>query len=775
LFYFLLFLFVFLGAKAIKPLFKVFVICVLFIYNSLTTFGVDKNIISNNIIPSERQIGNYEIWAINFIGNTYFSDSELLEYTTLEATSLSFPHKILLNLYENAKRNPFYSNYLAKQLKSALSIFEKEYRYFNKELAEIDVSILYNLYNTNGFHFAEIYFEFTSDTIKHTNLLNFYITENEQYKISSIQYKGLEDLPADDKERVNQNSNLLPGDYFNEYKIETEMQAINLSLLNRGYLFSKWSYPNVIMDTTNCTDSIIGYFDTGKKIRFGDIIFADSTNNQKNVANSTKRNIITFREGSLYSKWRIDRSIENLLSLGTFESVSIDTLKRNYAPDENIRDVVVTCNYRKLKEWDVGLFLNQTQVDNLVNAGASFSIKHLNLFGSAQLAQFFTDFSFKDVNYFLSKWKFPDYRFKIGASYGQPLLWKLNTSRISASASLIYSLETINDLFKISKISLPIKFPIKLPRFTYFNSMQVDLTFERENPLNFDEVLGYALDSAKTRQDTNSILRAFTLYGNINNYLSEAEVHVFTSNLLSISITGDKRNHPFSPTNGHLSFIGFDGLNIFFSHTAIAGSAKYFRGQILHNHYWKLSPSLVLAAKGKLGLTHLMNEANAFVPFERQFFAGGANSVRGWPARELRYYTSNILNNFEDMNTKDYAINYIGSRTLIEGSCEFRKSLANLPGINENLNWLFNDIWATFFVDIGNTFGWYLEDEIADLKKNKLTDYITKLAVATGVGLRYETPVGPIRIDIGFPIYDPMKIKNALSDYVIHFGIGHAF
>ena len=170
-----------------------------------------------------------------------------------------------------------------------------------------------------------------------------------------------------------------------------------------------------------------------------------------------------------------------------------------------------------------------------------------------------------------------------------------------------------------------------------------------------------------------------------------------------------------------------------------------------------------------------MNEANAFVPFERQFFAGGANSVRGWPARELRYYTSNILNNFEDMNTKDYAINYIGSRTLIEGSCEFRKSLANLPGINENLNWLFNDIWATFFVDIGNTFGWYLEDEIADLKKNKLTDYITKLAVATGVGLRYETPVGPIRIDIGFPIYDPMKIKNALSDYVIHFGIGHAF
>ena len=755
---------------------SIYLFLFIFLYSLLSVIKAeDVNIISKKLYLSKQAVGNYEINEIQFKGNSYFTSNELKDYISSQASDLSLPHRILLTLHKQTKiNNAIPAKVLLPRLGMAIKLFSKEYKFFNEEIAFLDVDILKNLYHINGFHFVKIHFEFIPDTILCKNLLIFYIEENDRYKISSIEYKGLEELPEKVKNRVNQNMKIKKGDYFSEQIIENEMNAINSRLLNNGYMYTKWDYPNVIMDTISKTDSIIGYFDVGKRIKFGEIIFVDSTNNQKKVANSTKEKLILFKPNDFYAKFRIDRSIEYLLSMGTFESVSIDTLKREYGADEEVRDFVITCNYMKLKEWDVGLFVDQTQIDNLVNAGINGSIKHRNLFGSAQNVQLFTDFSFKDLNHFLSTFRFPNYEFRVGCSYTQPLLWKLNTSRIALSTSFVYSIETISDLFKIATISIPIKIPIKLSHLAYFSNMQIDINFDRENPFNFNKVLTYALDSAKTQQDTNNILRAFTLYGNIYNYLNEPETHLFTSNILSLSLTEDRRNHPFSPTRGHFSYIGIDGLNIFLSHPTISGSAKYFRGQIIHNHYFEMSPFTVLATKSKLGLTYLMDEANSFVPLDRQFFSGGANSVRAWRARALRYYNINSLDEFNDENAKEYAIDYIGSRTLIEGSLELRRNLSDLS-FGENLQGIINNIWMTLFFDVGNSFGWYYEDGNENAVNIKFSDYITKLAVATGFGIRYETPVGPIRVDIAFPVYDPMKQRKAFSDCIVHFGIGHAF
>jgi outer membrane protein assembly factor BamA len=59
--------------------------------------------------------------------------------------------------------------------------------------------------------------------------------------------------------------------------------------------------------------------------------------------------------------------------------------------------------------------------------------------------------------------------------------------------------------------------------------------------------------------------------------------------------------------------------------------------------------------------------------------------------------------------------------------------------------------------------------------------------MATGLGLRYATVAGPVRVDFGFRVYDPNDIperrwitqkkfyKDTLGNFVLHFGIGHAF
>ncbi|HAP35192.1 MAG TPA: hypothetical protein DCQ28_04345 [Bacteroidetes bacterium] len=81
--------------------------------------------------------------------------------------------------------------------------------------------------------------------------------------------------------------------------------------------------------------------------------------------------------------------------------------------------------------------------------------------------------------------------------------------------------------------------------------------------------------------------------------------------------------------------------------------------------------------------------------------------------------------------------------------------------------------WLVSFMDYGNTW-------------NKVNDVmLSDVALAIGVGLRYETFVGPFRVDLAWRLYDPKEqngrqwiyeqqfFTNSFS--IVHIGIGHAF
>jgi len=114
----------------------------------------------------------------------------------------------------------------------------------------------------------------------------------------------------------------------------------------------------------------------------------------------------------------------------------------------------------------------------------------------------------------------------------------------------------------------------------------------------------------------------------------------------------------------------------------------------------------------------------------------------------------------------------VGNGTLIEGSVEFRFGFPKPPGLNQFLQNLVQNLKTTLFIDFGNAFHWFLSNE--DIKVKPM-DYITKLAVGGGIGLRYETPIGPLRADFAIPIYDPLKIKKPFRSLTFNFGLGHAF
>ncbi len=109
------------------------------------------------------------------------------------------------------------------------------------------------------------------------------------------------------------------------------------------------------------------------------------------------------------------------------------------------------------------------------------------------------------------------------------------------------------------------------------------------------------------------------------------------------------------------------------------------------------------------------------LPKSLRFFAGGGNSVRGYGFESLGELNSNNRNR--------------GGKQLIDLSLEYQHP------INENWS-------AAVFADAGNAF---------DDFKN------TDLKVGYGFGVRWRSPVGPVRIDLGFPTEDYSSPKLYLS------------
>ncbi len=141
----------------------------------------------------------------------------------------------------------------------------------------------------------------------------------------------------------------------------------------------------------------------------------------------------------------------------------------------------------------------------------------------------------------------------------------------------------------------------------------------------------------------------------------------------------------------------------------------------------------VLAGRLKFGLIQPI-QATHQIPIHRRFFSGGANSVRGY---KLDFLGPRNLNG-----------DPIGGNAVLEGSLEGR-----FP--------LYKKIGGVVFMDFGNVFL-----SAGDIDPGQLR-------YSPGVGLRYLTVIGPVGIDVAFPInrIDPARDRT----YQIHFTVGYGF
>ncbi len=219
----------------------------------------------------------------------------------------------------------------------------------------------------------------------------------------------------------------------------------------------------------------------------------------------------------------------------------------------------------------------------------------------------------------------------------------------------------------------------------------------------------------------------------------DQNVHLST---LSSTLIRDLRDKPLDAHKG-----SFSTLNLAITPQALGSSASFakFFGQYA---YYKPFHSVVFANSIRLGLAKAFN--GSFVPTSELYFSGGGTSLRSFPINEAG--PQRIVPFCDVLQQQTGCVNVtvpVGGRQLFIANSEVRfplRIMKNLGGV--------------VFYDGGNVYS-----------AINFNNFATNYTNTVGIGLRYTTPVGPIRIDVGHNL-NPVPGINPTQYYIT---LGQAF
>jgi len=162
-------------------------------------------------------------------------------------------------------------------------------------------------------------------------------------------------------------------------------------------------------------------------------------------------------------------------------------------------------------------------------------------------------------------------------------------------------------------------------------------------------------------------------------------------------------------------------------------SFPFVKASLGGSAYYAIDPEarFVLAGRGRLGT--LLGADTDRIPASKRFYAGGGGSIRGYE--------------FQSVGPLDDENDPLGGRSLLELSAELRVRVTDTIGVVP-------------FIDGGTAYD------------SALPDFEETLRWAAGLGFRYFTGIGPVRLDIAVPIN---KRENVDDDFQFYISLGQAF
>ena len=486
-----------------------------------------------------------------------------------------------------------------------------------------------------------------------------------------------------------------------------------------------------------------------------------------------------IKPGLLYNATSTEQTQAHLLSMKVYRLVNIGY--NDSKGNENIQGMILmlNCNIQLtlLSQQSYKIELEGTNSAGNLGGALNLIYQHNNLFHGAEL------FSTKLKGAY-SAYSQPGQKLSSTQEYGVETSLRLPQFLIP-----FFKFESFVKKFNPSTTILAAYNYQKLPVYTrtlanatFGYNWKVKYQEHILNPIQFNIVRLPAIDSLFAVQietssyQSNSYKDVLILGGNYsfifnNQKIKNSRDYWFlrinaeaSGNLLSaiFKITGAEKKAD--------STSNFSGVNKIDKSYFLLGQpfAQYIRTDLDLRYYYKFNDASSIAYRGFVGIGIPYGNSRA-VPFEKQYFGGGANGIRAWQVRSL------------------------GPGTYHPGSSTFLNETADIK-LEANAEYRFKLFWileSAIFIDAGNIWS-YNYDDARPGAQFTFRKFYKDIAVGTGTGFRFDFKFVIARVDIGMKLRNPLLLEQdpALppkspwiflngpyrrSDFTIVFGIGYPF
>jgi outer membrane protein insertion porin family len=464
---------------------------------------------------------------------------------------------------------------------------------------------------------------------------------------------------------------LKPGDVFSREKLAASTKAIGDRLGNEGYAFANANaIPEVDKDKRTVAFNIV--IDPGRRVYVRRIDVAGNTKTRDEVVRREMRQL----EGAFYDASKIQLSRRRIDRTQFFSEVGVETQPVAGNPDQV--DVVFN-----VKEKPTGAVLFGIGFSSVEDVALSASLTQSNVFGT-----------------------------------GKYLSLNVNSGRVNTVYSLSYSdpyytVDGVSRGFDVYKRETDATSLAVGPYATDALGGGVKFGYPVSEVVTVD--FGLNLETVKLTTFANSPIQYLSF---VNDFGNEYAYGAGTA-----GIARDTRDSLIRVTSG---------TYLRASTEVAGGDLQFYRLGYQHNWYYPLTRDLTLSLGAELG--YASGYGNRPLPFFKNYFAGGPNTVRGYRSFSL--------------GPRDVLGNAVGGNRKFVGGAEL---LFPMPGAARDPS-----LRLAAFLDAGNVF----------INKYELSD----LRYSMGLGLFWSSPFGPLRLSFAHPLN--AKDGDRLQRLQFTFGYG---
>jgi outer membrane protein insertion porin family len=589
---------------------------------------------------------------------------------------------------------------------------------FRQDAFERDVLVLSSLYYDRGFLGVQIATPRVMLTPDRKGIeITLAIQEGPRFKIRRLRVfevdnDGREVAPIGGRRALRELVRAKPGDYFNRAELAKDLSSVQTMYRDHGYANVE-ARPDTQLYPEQREVDVVVTIRRRELVHFGRIEVRGNSKTRDKVI----RREMEVKETELFTETGLEKSKRRISALGYFERVDMSTSQDPNDPGK----VDVTF---EVSEKPTGTFQVGAGFSSIENFIATAQVQQANLQGNGQSLALQAQIS--------------GLRQQIDLRLYEPYFLD---SPYSAALSL-YDQLRIYDQFSQSSLggSLSFGYPIVDPE------LRASITYTLES----DEV---------STQTTSTFLGTASAVSTFQNL---PLANVFNDGITSSvrpALTYDSRNNRITPSAGTY----LQG-SVELASTVFGSQNEFIRYRATGRYYYPITSSIVAKINAEAGLVE--SPTNEGVPIFARFFLGGILDVRGFPLRS------------------------IGPRLPLKRSLDENAApILNGANIGGNLQYFQNveiefpildqvGIRGVVFTDLGNV--WNLEELYCDAAPSSpysatnpcfSADSPFDVRTSWGFGIRWFSPLGPLRFEWGFP-FSPLPYEESS---VFEFTIGNFF